>query len=63
MIALHFHLQPQYKYELFHINFRKIAFPSTEETAENTTCRVKHCLKCLIHILNLKLRENEEIKL
>ena len=22
MIILHFHLQPQYKYELFHINFR-----------------------------------------
>ena len=21
MITLHFHLQPQYKYELFHINF------------------------------------------
>ena len=24
MITFHFHLQPQYKYELFHINFTKI---------------------------------------
>ena len=23
MITLHFHLQPQYKYELFHINFTR----------------------------------------
>ena len=26
MITLHFHLQPQYKYELFHINFTKVLF-------------------------------------
>ena len=24
MITLHFHLQPQYKYELFHINFASL---------------------------------------
>ena len=24
MITFHFHLQPQYKYELFHINFTKL---------------------------------------
>ena len=27
MITLHFHLQPQYKYELFHINFININLP------------------------------------
>ena len=27
MITLHFHLQPQYKYELFHIYFTRIFMP------------------------------------
>ena len=26
MITLHFHLQPQYKYELFHINFTQLVY-------------------------------------
>ena len=26
MIILHFHLQPQYRYELFHINFTDLQF-------------------------------------
>ena len=27
MITFHFHLQPQYKYELFHINFTQFIHP------------------------------------
>ena len=33
MITFHFHLQPQYKYELFHINFER-SFPQAKLDSE-----------------------------
>ena len=35
MITLHFHLQPQYKYELFHINFTFIKLSQSETVSGN----------------------------
>ena len=51
MITLHFHLQPQYKYELFHINFTSFHCPGGYELNKLTslpTCGfiaqlVEHC--------------------
>ena len=37
MITLHFHLQPQYKYELFHINFTSFHYTGRYELIKLTS--------------------------
>ena len=37
MITLHFHLQPQYKYELFHINFTSFHYTGRYELNKLTS--------------------------
>ena len=51
MITFHFHLQPQYKYELFHINFTYavICWKLDRE------CHVDFCMFLTPHELNFEL--------
>ena len=52
MITLHFHLQPQYKYELFHINFTLNILQRLKTVSGNNRCMDSPIFGKYIHIFH-----------
>ena len=55
MITLHFHLQPQYKYELFHINF------TVKEAFDKKTVVFFSCFSAHLRIAAAVVRTTADI--
>ena len=63
MITLHFHLQPQYKYELFHINFTSFHFTGRYELNKLTSLPMCGFIAQLVGIAPVSRRSRVRVPL